>query len=494
MKNTINLFFTLLFPALLNAQTLPNKQIKNSFMQSRLPIQKGSQQINATKATDTVRIGRLHGKSEVFQWNPTWVWQYQEITKYDSKGGLTLDIQITDTINHDTSSKTVNIYFDSYGSVFSEYYNNNSSLQLIQMDTLLNDNHGNIIRYAGYGNPANNQWILDSGVVYKLTYNNAGLETSSQEIVYNTNNYTFINTYWANTLETNFNYDANGNVLSIQFLTYSSSNKTWVDSAHWNFTLNTNGSWESLTMQEWNGSSWVNQYLEDSVTWNDWNGGNYILNQNNNSEQTFFVQKSWNGSSWLDSNRGSTTYDANGGSINTEQLWQQNKWVNADKYSNLIDSLGNSTSSINFDWSNGTWMESFGYLQNYTYDGNGNITQEIDQIYDSATGENVNYFKELYSDFSTYSGIKGANQPKMQITMYPNPATEALHIQENTNTIENMNIAIINMQGQVVVSKLLNGNELSKGVNIPVNNLVNGMYILHAVSGNEESSQKFIKD
>jgi len=483
------MLFMAILPASLTAQALPNKQTKNIYIRGRQPIQ-----VNATEAAHTVTILKLHGKSEVYQWHPNWVWQYEEITKYDNKGRLTLDIQITDTINHDTSAKTVNIYFDAYGSTFTEkYIDTISSLQLYQMDTILNDLHGNDIKYAGYAKQSNNEWILDSGVVYKLTYNSSGLEASSQEIDYNTNNNTFVNPHWANTLEINYIYDSYGNNVAVQFLNYKTSNKTWEDSAQWVIDLNTTGSWQSITIQGWNGAEWVNQYLEDSAAWNNWKGGN-IFNNFNNSEQTFSIEKRWNGTVWIDENRNSTTYNANGGNIVTTQEWAGNKWINVIKTYNMMDSLGNRNGFTAYEWSNSAWVESSAYLLNYTYDDSGNITQAVSQFYDSAAGKNVYFSKEEYGDFSDYTGIKQANQPQTQISLYPNPATETIHLQENITSSGDWYISVINMQGQVVISEQTDGNKLSAGINIPVNNLADGIYMLRAISGIAEICQKFIKE
>jgi len=50
------------------------------------------------------------------------------------------------------------------------------------------------------------------------------------------------------------------------------------------------------------------------------------------------------------------------------------------------------------------------------------------------------------------------------------------------------------MQGQVVISEQTDGNKLSAGINIPVNNLADGIYMLRAISGIAEICQKFIKE
>jgi len=451
MNMKIKIIFTIAgligLPALLNGQTLVNSPLKNNPMHNRPGVKQGLQQINAA---NTTTINLLHGRSQAYEWDSVsngwqWIWQYAEITKYDGKGRIKLDVQI-DSVTNDTISKTITSY-STNGSTFDVYYSYQSGviMQNATLDTTIYDNKENQVKYVYYSLDSTNKWILSTGYIDQLTY------------------------------------DANGNEISDLDIEY---NGTWVNNVEDNYTVNAGGSWKTDTTKSWNGIQWVNTSLNDSISWKSWNGIN-------NSQVSSNIGKVWNVSAWKDSVKSFYTYDANGGSIEIDQTLNNDKWVNYSRESQSMDNFGNSTGSTNDTFNGSAWVQTYGEQINYNYDVNNNITQEIDQYYSGSSYVNSNRF--VYSAFSTYAGINGVGKSNVQLNVYPNPATETLHLQENINTSENISISICNLQGQVLLVEQINSNDLSAGLNIAVNNFANGIYVLHAISDSQESSQKFIK-
>ena len=412
-------------------------------------------------------ILRLHGKAQVYYWDflsnspGRWVWQNEEITKYDGKGRIILDVRINDTTTNDTIFRIFTSY-DANGSTFSKsYYYINDTAYPGRIDTLLNDNRGNLIRHISY-NTNGYKLVLQNGAVYSLTY------------------------------------DANNHVVSSKEMDYtfniSNNSYSWEQGLENYYILNSDGSWKSWTqVPPHDGNHWQYYAFVDSIEWHWWDGYNSALNglsTYNNLQLTSAHFYEWRDTNWKDMGKLSATFGANGGSVTMTTLGG----INVLRDTVIMDSLRNCTEAIQYGLYSTFWRLGSGSRQKFTYDSNGNIIQEIYQIADAFTNYHFeDTLKYVYSDFSSYQSIK-PTPPSLPITLYPNPATETLHLQANINTNENMDITIYTMQGQAVLHEQINSNELSPGINIPVNNLVNGMYILRAVSGSGESRVKFVKE
>jgi len=456
MKRTLTIILAMagliVLPALLSAQTSLGTQFKTGFLQNYSVIKNGKQPGNGNYATNSTST-HLHGKSQYYYWDSSsnsWVWANEEISRYNSNGQIIFDAYILDTTTNDTVSKSITTY-GANGSIYVKAYSlNGTKLYLSDLDSTIYDNNGSETRYVVW-EYVSNAWVLNQGTAYKITYNTKGSEALSIETQYN------------------------------------ATTQKWVNYEEDEGEFNNDGSGKADTVKKWNGTAWVNYQLLDSVTWIKWNG------KEANSEFSSAYEQVWKGNAWVDTLHISESYGANGTMNETLQVWQANKWVNDLIYSKIYDSLGNNTGYKIQKWFISAWILGGEELINYTYDGNGNVTQAITQSYNPLTQKYLNIEKILYSDFSTLTGIKQEDPTIAQISIYPNPATETLHLQENINASENVNISICNMQGQILLSKQINSNDLSAGVNITVSNLANGIYVLHAVSASQESSQKFIK-
>jgi len=75
---------------------------------------------------------------------------------------------------------------------------------------------------------------------------------------------------------------------------------------------------------------------------------------------------------------------------------------------------------------------------------------------------------------------------KLQVKLYPNPATNTLHLQTATNSSLDK-ITITDLTGKVILTQTNNTTQIN------VELLASGMYIIEAVSGTEKFTIKFIK-
>ena len=453
MKTMIKIIFMvaclIAVPAMMNAQSSQNLKTKTGFMQNIPGFKQGNLAVNAANSTTTVH---LHGKSLVYYWDSTsskWIWNSVEYTKYDGTGRIIIDAT-TDTLG-DSISKNITIYGANGSSYVMAYITNGTKLSISNIDSTIYDNNGNEIKYVVWVY-SGGAWVLNQGNAYKITYNGKGNEVSSQTMDYSANTMK-----WANTQEGIFAYNADG-------------------------------SGNSDTGKRWNGSKWVNHLLNDSITWVSWNG------KLGNSQISSLTEETWNGSAWVDSAHISYTYDGNGGSTITIQSWKANKWVNALMYALTYDSYGNQTGAKYETWDGSAWVIAEAGQNNITYDGSGNATEEIVQNYHTSSKQYVNIEKYVYSNFSSYTGMKEASNPNLQISLYPNPANETLHLKGGAAAPGNAIVTIYNMQGQAIFTEQTTNNELSSGINIPVNTLTKGIYILRAISGSGDINQEFIKN
>ena len=400
----------------------------------------------------------LNGNATVYLWDssitPASYWRYSEVNyyTYDNRGRQVLMIQV-DTVSGDTTTKNVTAY-DANGSTFnSSYTNSGNTWELSEADTTLLDTKGVPVRQ-----------------VYYYLYN------GSLELVYG---YAYAPTY-----------DANGNVSKMLENDYDLTSSSWVIINEIDITSNPDGSWKTLTESDWNGSSFVNAQKLDSFTWNKWDG-NPFASGFSNSQPTKYVIEAWNGSAWVDSARSNTTYDANGGSDDILQILTAGKWVNSQRQIQSMDSKGNNTGYADESWNGTQWVQSDGNRSIYTYNSTNNIIQVIYQNYDTSITGYMNIEKLVYGDFLSVTGINGQKQPELAVSMYPNPASDKLLLQAKTNAKGNVAIIICNIEVQIMMQSRYTTEELSAGLNLPVQGLPSGIYILHIVSDQIDTIRKF---
>ena len=79
-----------------------------------------------------------------------------------------------------------------------------------------------------------------------------------------------------------------------------------------------------------------------------------------------------------------------------------------------------------------------------------------------------------------------SNENENNFTIYPNPASEKINIQLNS---ENTKISIYNSMGQ----KILNQTTNQKNAEIPLLNLPEGVYTVEVINGSKSVVKKMIK-
>jgi hypothetical protein len=107
----------------------------------------------------------------------------------------------------------------------------------------------------------------------------------------------------------------------------------------------------------------------------------------------------------------------------------------------------------------------------------------------------LNYYRiEIFNEdgSTTYSGIRtlgSASAATATVSIYPNPATDRIHVTTSANTA--FNILIIDVQGRVVRQvAVASGNT----ADITISDLVKGIYFAEILTGNSKNVTEFLKN
>ncbi|MCW8803978.1 MAG: DUF3836 domain-containing protein, partial [Ignavibacteriaceae bacterium] len=91
----------------------------------------------------------------------------------------------------------------------------------------------------------------------------------------------------------------------------------------------------------------------------------------------------WNGSNWVNDWRYTYTYDGNNNMIEeVSQEWFGSNWVNYWKYTFTYDGNNNMIEELQQECDGSNWIDN--WINSYTYDGNNNMIEQLRQDWDGA--------------------------------------------------------------------------------------------------------------
>jgi hypothetical protein len=119
----------------------------------------------------------------------------------------------------------------------------------------------------------------------------------------------------------------------------------------------------------------------------------YDNNQNILSETIF----DWQNNGWVNLERYSGTYDVNGNLLTVlGQVWDNNAWFNNELSTFTYDANGNELTELYQYWEGGNWVNS--ELTINTFDGNGNQLTRLGQLWDIGAWLNSSFSTMTYDD------------------------------------------------------------------------------------------------
>lgn len=403
---------------------------------------------------------------------------------------------------------------DQYGSRSPRSFSHRmDSLIEYNWDSKWQDNYKETYTYDSYGNVTHvvylewdqgwEQWELYEKVEIKYT----------NDMLYDS----LISLYWTGTdwlksyLEV-FSYNSSNLVSKVVSMNWDSNTETWLGNSKKEYTYTTNLNLSERVFYYWDFTSiaWEPSYKED-YTYDfdnlliqeiDFNW-DHMANQFQNSQKyeyfynyykdlTESFSYSWGfySSQWENDRKYEYDY-TNNGQINTELVWEwddnSGAWELDRKHEYGFDSNGNPNLELYSYWTGGQFQYSSKYEYSYDltvllsnvmvgqyefypdysekivnlplayidYDYNGNSWEEDDKTKYFYSSINLDVF-ELSSE---------------DILLYPNPTTDLINIQLNTETSP-ISIQIYNLSGQMVFEK-----NVSNHQTISLKHLPQGVYI-----------------
>jgi len=178
--------------------------------------------------------------------------------------------------------------------------------------------------------------------------------------------------------EINMVYDPNNNLISK--LRQFRNATAWVNTLLTTNTYDANNNLTSEVYQQWNNNAWENT---DSIT--------YTYDANDNRTSKLWEQ--WNGSGWNNYDLRIDTYNVANYLISEVQYWYDTAWENDGQDIYTYDGNNNLTSELEQGWNGSTWDNSWQRI--YTYDAYNNRTSELWQNWINSAWEN-----ELQANYS----------------------------------------------------------------------------------------------
>lgn len=376
------------------------------------------------------------------------------------------------------------------------------SLEIYNWDTGAETRKASIKLVTSYDSNGNlsvdNLFITLNGVDWQTmsrnlyTYDNNGNLTSRL-----TQNWS--GTIWVNSSKIDYSYDSQSNMTEVAKYTWHNSSSSWTNSSKQIATYE-GTKISSIIYQNATASGWQNDKRHSMIYSGD--------------KVSEFYEDKWYNSTWNKEEKEVFTYNSSNQLTNHRFLyWDGSDYVNSAR--RILEYEGDkNTKSINQGWTGNSWE--YHWIESYTYEGNNLIESKIAEhdgvqsyeilkanySYNShsqpiyATAEDFNgtswipstYHNTVhfyYEDFSP-TGISSVEKNNLEI--YPNPTSDFIRVKLNDSNLNR--IKIIDITGKVVfeTKSIPHASE----VEIPVNHLPSGVYVLRLENGNESGSKTFV--
>lgn len=288
------------------------------------------------------------------------------------------------------------------------------------------------------------------------TYDVGGLKTIKEDRDWNNNT-------WEEYSKTYFSYDGNNNCIEELEKRYISSG-VWRDNWKTQYTYNAEN--KKLTEQQWGYDS----YWEE---WFDYSKTTYTYYDNGLIQEEFTEKYDYDNSQWYDLAKTKYYYLANGLLEYKEELDLQEPDNNL-KYEYTYNADNQETSFFLYSWNGSDWTRFYKVYDNY--DTNGNQIDFYSQLLDGTWN---NFQKEEYTwnEFATdVSNIK-----INEVNIYPNPASDIININLDTEKI--FSCEIVDIYGKIVLK--------SNTKKVVISKLPASVYFIRV---NNQKVAKFIKE
>lgn len=419
-----------------------------------------------------------------------------------------------------------------------EYFNNTSSVW-IGYDSVVNTydvNYGYLTNtlYRDYDN-VTSSWVFNYN--FQLSYNANGWVTQEIGQLWN-------GASWENDEKLEYTYNSNGT--ENQIIVYNWNGANWVESKRYDFTYNANNIILTDTRYLWNNgtSSW-DPYLKYTFSHNGigytieileeiWSGGNWVNNSKVNNyynasnkyiwgikyafdtgssswinqyKDTLIYSSattkerigfSWDNisSSWINDFKENDTYTPSEVLLSrTTSYWNNVSlvWQNSKRTTYTLDAQENSATRWDELWDNvsSTWVNEYYYT--YNFNAENYKTYEYVQKWDFMGGIWQDYSRTYYwYETNPFASIADVSA-EYGFVAYPNPVQEKINIALKFSTMEDIQLTILNLQGQQMFQTFLPNCNGQFIYSMDMQHLVNGVYVIQIQTSQGIIQQKFIK-
>ena len=348
----------------------------------------------------------------------------------------------------------------------------------------------------------NNSWGNDRSNTYTYTYDSnnnvftkATGNNSLSTYTYDSDNNMLtdlsqnrIDNAWVNSTLRTYTYDSNNNRLTDLFQKWV--NNSWENALLFTYTYDSNNNRLTELPQKWQNDSWVNDWFNAHTYTYDSNNNlltkldelnylsTYTYDSNNNVLNKLIQDRSDN--SW--SNMGLITYACDFDNNTVTELWQRwinNSWVNTYQYLRTYDENGNGTSvefriCLEEGWQPANNLVSglklyYNNMQSYFFGGDYKMTASYVKV----------------SDINT-AIPKPVAPSELNISIYPNPTTGELRIENCESRIKDIKIF------DAIGNKLPLCREKAEG-KIDISHLPAGIYFVQITTEKGVVTKKIMK-
>ena len=320
-------------------------------------------------------------------------------------------------------------------------------------------------------------WELESRDLYTYTSGNL-TETIMQD---------WDGSQWLNTFRSVQTYDGSNRLLTSMSQVWEVD--MWANSSLLTYTYNGSGLVSELVFQSWVAEAWVNFFKSlftysgnrlDTTISQVWDGsvwvnqGRNTYTYNGSDQVTTILNEGWNDPVWVSAILATNTYTGGNLTQSLNQSWA-GQWNNLSKRDYAYDGSNNEILSVGYGWVSNNWnandtdtsryvsnrlservyvtLQPFLYVSRdlFTYDGSGNLIEEIGQADIVGTWTNGSRTTYTYSTSGIFDDDASSVPSGFGLAQnYPNPFNLSTVIPYSLASDSHVKVTVSNILGQTI--------------------------------------------
>ena len=268
-------------------------------------------------------------------------------------------------------------------------------------------------------------------------------------------------------------------------------NGIWVNKTRIEYILGANNIPIGLRTYNWDENEWILHSKTMNVSWADWD----------TRKLAGYTEMLWQNQNWVNAERYTTQYDGENYTATTEtwvniewvnserqtysrteiqeeivlEKWTEQGWEKTEKYKGTFDAYGNPTGMFYSSWYETGWELEMELFFDLLYNEANDVTEMILRYRDPELSEPVNISRYKYSSFLHFTTDVPEINVLNNVKVFPNPVRSTFTIQIDESKITNYQVNIVNLAGQTVFSN----NYSNPFISVNTENFTSGMYLLN---------------